>query len=215
MLNHHSKVLATPEFGVFSPRSKLLEIIVRRIETGKETYGLTIDASALPEKNADREQIIDSILRQNGKLDALAFVDKHPFPKQAVDSCAAWPEMHYVLLERNPFATIQSIRRKAQKQRDLVRNQPEKQDLLKKSGNQELLPGLNWGGAVRDASPEEPVLTLASKLYCESRKYMDQLSHQCGDRCVTSFDPHTGKTLWTVDGPSQEFVATPVYSEEA
>jgi len=38
---------------------------------------------------------------------------------------------------------------------------------------------------------------------------------QCGDRCVTSFDPETGKQLWTVDGPSQEFVATPTYSEKA
>jgi len=38
---------------------------------------------------------------------------------------------------------------------------------------------------------------------------------QCGDRCVTSFDPETGKQLWTVDGPSQEFVATPTYSENA
>ncbi len=38
---------------------------------------------------------------------------------------------------------------------------------------------------------------------------------QCGDRCVTSFDPETGKPFWTVDGPSQEFVATPVYSEKA
>lgn len=38
---------------------------------------------------------------------------------------------------------------------------------------------------------------------------------QCGDQCVTSFDPDTGKALWTVDGPSQEFVSTPVYSEAA
>jgi len=38
---------------------------------------------------------------------------------------------------------------------------------------------------------------------------------QCGDRCVTSFDPRTGEQLWTVDGPSQEFVATPVYSAKA
>jgi len=36
---------------------------------------------------------------------------------------------------------------------------------------------------------------------------------QCGDRCVTSFDPDTGKLLWSVDGPSEEFVATPLYSE--
>jgi outer membrane protein assembly factor BamB len=38
---------------------------------------------------------------------------------------------------------------------------------------------------------------------------------QCGDRCVAGFDPDTGEQLWTVDGPSQEFVATPVYSEKA
>lgn len=36
---------------------------------------------------------------------------------------------------------------------------------------------------------------------------------QCGDRRVTSFDPDTGRQLWTVDGPSEEFVATPAYSE--
>jgi outer membrane protein assembly factor BamB len=36
---------------------------------------------------------------------------------------------------------------------------------------------------------------------------------QCGDRRVTSLDPDTGKELWTVDGPSDEFVASPVYSE--
>ncbi len=38
---------------------------------------------------------------------------------------------------------------------------------------------------------------------------------QCGDRCVTSFDPDTGEQLWTVDGPSEQFVTTPVYSEKA
>lgn len=38
---------------------------------------------------------------------------------------------------------------------------------------------------------------------------------QCGDRCVASFDPNTGEQLWIVDGPSEEFVATPVYSEKA
>ena len=38
---------------------------------------------------------------------------------------------------------------------------------------------------------------------------------QCGDRSVTSFDPNTAAVLWTVDGPSEEFVATPTYSEKA
>jgi outer membrane protein assembly factor BamB len=38
---------------------------------------------------------------------------------------------------------------------------------------------------------------------------------QCGDRCVASFDPDTGRQIWTIDGPSEEFVATPTYSERA
>lgn len=38
---------------------------------------------------------------------------------------------------------------------------------------------------------------------------------QCGDRSVVSFDPDTGKINWKIDGPSEEFVATPVYSEKA
>ncbi|MBN2314176.1 MAG: PQQ-like beta-propeller repeat protein [Sedimentisphaerales bacterium] len=37
---------------------------------------------------------------------------------------------------------------------------------------------------------------------------------QCGDRCVSSFDPDSGELIWKVDGPSEEFVATPVYSEK-
>lgn len=38
---------------------------------------------------------------------------------------------------------------------------------------------------------------------------------QCGDRCVAGFDPDTGRQIWKVQGPSEEFVATPVYSERA
>jgi len=38
---------------------------------------------------------------------------------------------------------------------------------------------------------------------------------QCGDRSVTSFDPNTGEQIWTVDGPSEQFVATPIYSPKA
>jgi outer membrane protein assembly factor BamB len=38
---------------------------------------------------------------------------------------------------------------------------------------------------------------------------------QCGDRRVAGFDPKTGKEFWFVDGPSQEFAATPAYSEKA
>lgn len=37
---------------------------------------------------------------------------------------------------------------------------------------------------------------------------------QGGDRCISSFNPDTGELIWRVDGPSQEFVSTPVYSEK-
>jgi outer membrane protein assembly factor BamB len=34
-----------------------------------------------------------------------------------------------------------------------------------------------------------------------------------GDKCVASFDPDTGRRLWVIDGPTEQFVASPVYSE--
>jgi outer membrane protein assembly factor BamB len=36
-----------------------------------------------------------------------------------------------------------------------------------------------------------------------------------GDKAVTSYDPRNGAVLWTVDGPSEDAVATPVYNEKA
>ena len=34
-----------------------------------------------------------------------------------------------------------------------------------------------------------------------------------GDKCVASYDPATGKQLWVIDGPTEQFVASPVYSK--
>jgi len=36
-----------------------------------------------------------------------------------------------------------------------------------------------------------------------------------GDKCVASYDPNTGKRHWLVDGPTEQFVASPVYSPES
>jgi outer membrane protein assembly factor BamB len=33
-----------------------------------------------------------------------------------------------------------------------------------------------------------------------------------GDKCVASYDPNTGKRHWVIDGPTEQFVASPVYS---
>ena len=35
-----------------------------------------------------------------------------------------------------------------------------------------------------------------------------------GSHCVTGFDPQTGKLIWSVDGPTEQFVATLVYDGE-
>jgi len=33
-----------------------------------------------------------------------------------------------------------------------------------------------------------------------------------GDKCVASYDPNTGRQHWIIDGPTEQFVASPVYS---
>ncbi|MEZ5384690.1 MAG: PQQ-binding-like beta-propeller repeat protein [Prosthecobacter sp.] len=35
-----------------------------------------------------------------------------------------------------------------------------------------------------------------------------------GTLCVTSYDPHTGELLWIIDGPTEQFVASLVFSEK-
>lgn len=34
-----------------------------------------------------------------------------------------------------------------------------------------------------------------------------------GDKCVASYDPETGKQYWVIQGPTEQFVASPVYHE--
>jgi outer membrane protein assembly factor BamB len=36
-----------------------------------------------------------------------------------------------------------------------------------------------------------------------------------GDKCVTSYDPNNGKLHWIIDGPTEQFVASLVYSDKA
>ena len=35
-----------------------------------------------------------------------------------------------------------------------------------------------------------------------------------GDKCVASYDPNDGHRHWVIDGPTEQFVASPVYSEK-
>ena len=36
-----------------------------------------------------------------------------------------------------------------------------------------------------------------------------------GSKCVTAYDPSSGKLLWIIDGPTDQFVASPVYHNKA
>jgi outer membrane protein assembly factor BamB len=36
-----------------------------------------------------------------------------------------------------------------------------------------------------------------------------------GSKCVTSYDPETGKLLWIIDGPTEQFVASLVFNDRA
>lgn len=36
-----------------------------------------------------------------------------------------------------------------------------------------------------------------------------------GTKCLASYDPATGKLIWTMDGPTDQFVASPVYHDKA
>jgi outer membrane protein assembly factor BamB len=36
-----------------------------------------------------------------------------------------------------------------------------------------------------------------------------------GTKCITSYDPDSGKLIWMIDGPTDQFVASPVFNERA
>src|SRR2546422_7476299 len=35
-----------------------------------------------------------------------------------------------------------------------------------------------------------------------------------GNKCVASYDPNNGSRHWIIDGPTEQFVASPVYGEK-
>lgn len=58
----------------------------------------------------------------------------------------------------------------------------------------------------------------------QTRSYCVPLIRQIGDRtqmvlsgtkCVTSYDPHDGRLLWMIDGPTEQFVASIVHDEKS
>ena len=62
-------------------------------------------------------------------------------------------------------------------------------------------------------SQENHTLSYSTPLIREVAGHM-QMFH-CGSKGVAGHDPNDGSRLWIVDGPSEEFVASPVYNEQS
>jgi outer membrane protein assembly factor BamB len=69
------------------------------------------------------------------------------------------------------------------------------------------------GQKVWSLEPKHPVQSFSVPLIMEMAGRMQMIVP--GNKAITSYDPRDGKELWTVDGPSTEFIATPVFHAKA
>lgn len=60
---------------------------------------------------------------------------------------------------------------------------------------------------------EKPALSYSTPIFREIAGHMQMIF--CGNQEVASYNPDDGSRYWYVNGPSQEFCASPVYSEKA
>lgn len=69
------------------------------------------------------------------------------------------------------------------------------------------------GATVWSVEPRHPVQSFSAPLVTEMAGRVQLIVP--GNNAITSFDPRCGKEWWTTEGPSKEFIATPVYSAKA
>jgi outer membrane protein assembly factor BamB len=69
------------------------------------------------------------------------------------------------------------------------------------------------GDTVWKVAQENHTLSYSTPLIRQAAGRM-QMFH-CGSKSVAGHDPKDGSRLWIVDGPSEEFVASPIYSAQA
>jgi hypothetical protein len=69
------------------------------------------------------------------------------------------------------------------------------------------------GHTVWKAPAEKPSQSFSAPLLKEMDGRLQLVAS--GNTAVTSYDPQTGKVIWTVDAPASDFVATPVYHQKA
>ena len=69
------------------------------------------------------------------------------------------------------------------------------------------------GKTLWKVAQENHTLSYSTPLICEAAG-RTQMFH-CGSKSVAGHDPNDGSRLWFVDGPSEEFVASPVYNARA
>ena len=69
------------------------------------------------------------------------------------------------------------------------------------------------GHTVWKTACENPTLSYSPPLIAKMAGRIQMIA--AGDKAVTSYDPQTGKMLWMIDGPSDDFVVAPVYHPKA
>jgi hypothetical protein len=69
------------------------------------------------------------------------------------------------------------------------------------------------GHTIWKTACENPTLSYSPPLLGKMSGRLQMIAS--GNKAVTSYDPQTGKVLWLVDGPSDDFVVTPVYHQKA
>ncbi|HOX55848.1 MAG TPA: PQQ-binding-like beta-propeller repeat protein [Candidatus Paceibacterota bacterium] len=67
------------------------------------------------------------------------------------------------------------------------------------------------GRVVWKTPRENRTRSYCAPLICQMAGRMQMVL--AGDKCVASFNPDTGARHWVIDGPTDQFVASPVYSE--
>ena len=71
----------------------------------------------------------------------------------------------------------------------------------------------NDGRKIWGVEPKNPVQSFSVPLIGEMAGRVQMIVP--GNDAISSYDPKDGKELWTTDGPSKEFVVTPVFNAKA
>ena len=180
-------------------RERVLLCLDRR--TGKELWRQTVLTAPL-EKKHGLNSFASSTPATDGELVYVAFLDVDKMFVAAYDF-AGKPRWS---ARPGPFASVHGFCSSPLLYRDKV--------LLNgdHDGDSYLVALSRMDGRVLWKTPREN----HTRSYCTP--LLRQLAGReqmilSGNICVASYDPNDGRRLWVIDGPTEQFVASPVYSE--